>query len=365
MAIRTVSVKLGERSYPINMGRTIDTVLQAPGKGTAALVVSDTNVAPRYLDGCRARLTELGYLVESTVIPAGEQSKCLEQADRLYTAAVAAGLDRHSTIVALGGGVVGDLAGFVAGTFLRGVRFVQAPTTLLAMVDSSVGGKTGINLAQGKNLVGVFCQPVEVAMALDTLTTLSDREYRSGLAEVIKYGIIWDATFFDLLERETPRLLARDSGLLMDVVARSCEIKAEIVGIDERELGVRAVLNFGHTLGHAVENAVGYGTLLHGEAVAIGMVFAARLSTLLRGLPEAECDRIVALIQRVGLPVAAAGAVAEQLAWPTVRHAMATDKKAQGRVPRFVLAERLGAVVFNCEVDEECLATVYGTANGG
>lgn len=358
MTIRTLNVNLGERGYTIRMGRSLADALTVPGDGVTALVISDSHVAPLYLDACRARLTELGYRVYAATVPAGEGSKSLACAGDLYGAAVEAGLDRGSVVVALGGGVVGDLAGFVAGTFLRGIRFIQAPTSLLAMVDSSVGGKTGINLPRGKNLVGVFHQPVEVAMAMDALATLPDREYRSGLAEVIKYGVIWDATFFERLERETARLTARDAALLEEIVERSCAIKAEVVGLDERESGVRAILNFGHTFGHAVENAAGYGRLLHGEAVAIGMAYAARLSAAARGLPADEAERIVALLAAVGLPTRPSD-VAGLSDWGALRATMSTDKKSRGRTPRFVLAERLGAVVFNCEVDETVLAHVY------
>jgi 3-dehydroquinate synthase len=274
--------------------------------------------------------------------------------EELYAKALSVGFDRRSVIVALGGGVVGDLAGFVAGTLLRGVRFIQVPTTLLAMVDSSVGGKTGVNLPQGKNLVGVFHQPVEVVADLDTLKTLPEREYLSGLAEVIKYGVIRDAAFFERLEARLDRLRARDADELEEVVARCCEIKAAVVSSDERETGERAILNFGHTLAHALENVGGYSRWLHGEAVAIGMAFAARLSEQQAGLPAADRQRIEAMLAALRLPVRV-----DQMAWEAVRHAMQLDKKVWRRLPRFALAERLGHAVFGREVPEEILIQTF------
>lgn len=353
-----VHVKLDRRGYDIHIGRGLEAVLESTGTETPALLVSDTHVDPLYGDMCADVLAARGFRVTRAVVPAGEASKSLDCAKMLYDHALMAGLDRKSVIIALGGGVVGDLAGFVAGTFLRGVQFLQVPTSLLAMVDSSVGGKTGLNLAQGKNLVGVFYQPIEVAIDLDTLKTLPDREYRSGLAEVVKYGVIWDATLFRRLEEQVDALLARDADVLEAVVKRCCEIKADVVALDERESGVRAILNYGHTLGHAIENVSGYGELLHGEAVALGMAYAGVLSCRAEGFARADCDRVTQLLAALGLPVDCR-ALAGEVTWTALRKAMAADKKANRAIPTFVLAQRIGAVVFNCEVPEDTLETVF------
>lgn len=354
----TIDVKLGERSYPIHIGRALSLAsFLESAPATRILMISDSNVDPLHGNACQKKLESRGGDVIRTVIPAGEATKSLKWVETLYSKAAEAGLDRSGVIVALGGGMTGDLAGFVAATYLRGVRFVQVPTSLLAMVDSSVGGKTGINLEQGKNLVGAFYQPVEVDADLDLLATLPEREYRSGLAEIVKYGVIWDASFFHLLEKHADALLARDPVWLEKVVARCCEIKAEVVAMDEREMGPRAILNFGHTLGHAIEKVDGYGRWLHGEAVAMGMHYAARLSTAVCGFPEEEANRVVGLMERLGLPVRAASGAA--LDWPALRDAMMSDKKTLRKRPRFVLAKRLGSVTIGCEVDETVLGEVW------
>jgi 3-dehydroquinate synthase len=350
---RTVRVDLGDRGYDIVVGRGV-----APGArlkelgARTALIVTDTHVDPLYGAACESHLRGLGIEAKRAVVEAGEETKDLRHAETLYRAALEAGLDRSSAVVALGGGVVGDLAGFVAATFLRGIAFSQAPTTLLAMVDSSVGGKTGVNLPEGKNLVGAFYQPCEVLADVTTLATLPEREYLSGLAEVVKYGVIWDAVLFERLEREADALRAREPVVVEEVVARCCEIKAEVVRLDEKETGVRAILNFGHTFGHALESACGYGSLLHGEAVSIGMVFAARLSQRSRGFGAGEAERLIALLERLGLPVRPGRAAPS---WETLRRGMGTDKKARGRMPRFVLVDRIGAVVFGCEISESAM----------
>ena len=352
---RTVRVELGERGYDILIGQGVPVGGALAGaSGVAALIVSDSNVAPLYGEWCAARLHDQGVASTLVEVPAGEASKGLSCVQTLYDKALAAGLDRAAVLVALGGGMVGDLTGFVAATYLRGIRLVQVPTTLLAMVDSSVGGKTAVNLPQGKNLVGAFHQPIEVAADLSVLATLPDREYRSGLAEMVKYGVIWDAPLFERIEREVESLLARDPACLEDVVARCCEIKADVVALDERDAGVRAILNFGHTLGHAVETVSGYGTWLHGEAVAIGMAYAARLSVTEKGLSGAECDRLIGLLERIGLPVRPGA-----LSWEQVSSAMAADKKARAREPLFVLADRIGSVVFGHAVEASVLASAF------
>lgn len=356
---KIVQVKLGERTYPIWIGHEsapLPDGLGAPG--SRVLVVSDTNVDPLYGAVWQARLEQAGFVVSRAVVPAGEKSKDLDTAASLYRQALAAGLDRGATIMALGGGVVGDLAGFVAATFLRGIRLVQAPTSLLAMVDSSVGGKTGINLPEGKNLVGAFHQPVAVVADLAALKTLPKREYRSGLAEVVKYGVIWDAVLFHTLETHLAELQTSDPELLEMVVARCCAIKADVVALDERERGPRAVLNFGHTLAHAIEMTAGYGTWLHGEAVAMGMVYAARLSARVRGLPESDAGRVSRLLEQLGLPIRLTDGD-----WPVLRAAMIADKKSVRQTPRFVLVKKLGEAEIGCDVPDPMLEETWNVVS--
>ncbi|HAU38059.1 MAG TPA: 3-dehydroquinate synthase, partial [Phycisphaerales bacterium] len=263
----------------------------------------------------------------------------LARAGELYDRALEARMDRHGVIVALGGGVVGDLAGFVAATYLRGVRLLQVPTSLLAMVDSSVGGKTAVNLPRGKNLAGVFHQPEAVAVDLDTLLTLPAREYVSGLAEVVKYAVIRDRGFLEELERGTVALVARDAGVLQAVVARCCRIKAAVVGKDERESGLRAILNYGHTLGHAIETVGGYGALLHGEAVALGMTAANHIAVSRGMLDAAAAGRVRAALERLGLPTRHDALDADEI-WRIMQH----DKKNVGGKVRMILARALGRV---------------------
>jgi len=355
---QTVHVKLGDRGYDIHIGRGFEEVLAAEGRGATALLVSDSNVDPLYGERCAEVLQARGFRVARAVVPAGEASKSLADAQRLYDHALSAHLDRSSVVVALGGGVVGDLAGFVAGTYLRGVKLQQVPTSLLAMVDSSVGGKTGVNLPQGKNLVGVFYQPIEVAVDLSTLATLPNREYFSGMAEIVKYGVIWDATLFRMLEEQVQALRDRDPGVLEAVVARCCEIKAEVVAMDERESGVRAILNYGHTLGHAIENVAGYGEWLHGEAIAIGMAYAGEVSCQCRDFARSDHERVVQLLAALELPVCRS-ALPGATTWSALRQAMTADKKARETVPTFVLADQLGSVVFNCGVPEAVLQATF------
>lgn len=353
-----VEVPLGDRTYSIRIGSGI---LDDLGAATAAvvtgrrcLVVTDETVQPLYGAQVEASLSSAGFQVTTVAVPAGEDSKKATVLAKLWETAAEAEMDRRSVVVALGGGVVGDLAGFLAASFLRGVDFVQVPTTLLAMVDSSVGGKTGINLPQGKNLVGAFLQPKLVYADLATLQTLAPREVRAGLAEVIKYGVIRDAELFGLLESRTAEILALDEDLLRHIVRRSCEIKADVVAADEREGGLRAILNFGHTIGHAVEQANGYGVVLHGEAIAIGMVFAGWLSCELGDFPEADAERLRALCVAADLPV-----VAPNLGMDQLRSAIAKDKKAVDAVPRFVLADALGSVRFGVDVPSALLDTIW------
>jgi 3-dehydroquinate synthase len=299
-------------------------------------------------------------MVMSIIIPDGEQYKNLDWANAIYTALLTNGFDRRSLIVALGGGVIGDLAGFAAATYMRGIPFVQVPTTLLAMVDSSVGGKTGVNHPMGKNMIGAFHQPRKVLMDLDVLRTLPKAEFLSGMAEVIKYGVIWDSAFFDYLDSNRDRVLGLDADALTHIVRRSCEIKAEVVGRDEREGGLRAILNFGHTVGHAIEKAENY-TMRHGEAVAIGMVYASRLAHL-TGLCDASVpERVEKLIASYGLPTSLRTLSRK----PTVQELMDTmqiDKKAEGGKVKFVLPKRIGEVAVTKEWDEGVLKTLLGAA---
>jgi 3-dehydroquinate synthase len=357
--MRTVKVPLGNRSYNIVIGRGLLNSLGAACKklnlGARSAIISDSNVARRFGKVAQQSLARAGFDALLIVVPAGETAKSLKTVQACYNRLAQHRLERKSFIVALGGGVVGDLAGFVAATYLRGIPFVQVPTTLLAQVDSSVGGKVGVNLKAGKNLVGAFHQPRLVLCDFDTLRTLPVREYRSGLAEVIKYGIIYDAALFKKLERDLPKLLKRDPKTLADAVARCCEIKAEVVGQDETDDGLRAILNFGHTIGHALEAISGYGTYLHGEAIAIGQVAAAELSARLTGLPAADVTRIRNLFRRAGLPVAVklnAPRRAQLLA------AMKLDKKVSGGEIKFVLAKKIGKVEYGRNVP---LSLIKGT----
>lgn len=357
--VRNVTVPLGSRSYPIKIGPGLLAKLGAECarllSGRRCVVITDTNVGPKYAAAAAGSLAEAGLEATLVTVKAGERAKNLEVAQACYDQLAAARLERKSFVVALGGGVVGDLAGFVAATYLRGIPFVQLPTTLLAQVDSSVGGKVGVNLEAGKNLVGAFHQPQFVLCDLATLETLPEREYRAGLAEVIKYGIIYDARFFRDLERCLDALLKRDTATLGRVVARCCQIKAEVVGQDETESGLRAILNFGHTVGHGLEAISGYGRYLHGEAIAIGQVIAGKISTRLASLPEAEARRIEEIFARAGLPTRVELGRRERR---RLLEAMRLDKKVSGGEIKFVLASRIGEVRFGQGVPSEVLDAV-------
>lgn len=358
--MQTVRIALGARSYPVHIGRGLlgraDLVAAAIPQRRVA-IVTDAIVAPLHLERLAAPLEAAGIACVRIVVPGGEDHKDWATLDRVIGELLAHRCDRRTAVVALGGGVVGDLAGFAAATYQRGVPYVQVPTTLLAQVDSSVGGKTAINHARGKNMVGAFYQPQLVLADMDTLATLPERELRAGLAEVIKHGAIRDAAFFDWLEANVARLLARDPEALAHAVRRSVEIKAEVVARDEREAGERALLNFGHTFGHAIETGLGYGTWLHGEAVAAGMAMAAALSTRLGMLDGASAERLRRLLERAGLPVAAPPLAADR--WLEL---MAVDKKADGGRIRFILLERLGSAVIRGDVPAEPLRATLETA---
>jgi 3-dehydroquinate synthase len=351
--VRTVKVPLADRSYPIRIGTGLLADLgdhcARLSLGGRCVVISDHNVARRYLRPALSSLKEAGFNPIQLSQTAGEQAKTLENVQSCYDYLARHRLERGSFVVALGGGVVGDLAGFVAATYLRGIDFIQVPTTLLAAVDSSVGGKVGVNLEAGKNLVGAFFQPKLVLCDLDVLRTLPAREFRAGLAEVIKYGIIYDPKLFLRLEREVPKLCAHDPSTLSSVIARCCQIKAEVVGKDEREAGVRTILNFGHTIGHGLEAISDYGKYLHGEAISIGQVAAAKISEQHTGLPARDCARIISLFKLAGLPTHA------KLTVPQTKQlfaAMQHDKKVSGGEIQFVLAKRIGQVISGQNVEE-------------
>jgi 3-dehydroquinate synthase len=334
-----VRIDLGERSYPILIGSGL---LDAPATwqgaaAGAALIVSNTTVAPLYADRLRAALAGRYRAVHCVQLPDGEEHKNWQTLNLVFDALLENGCDRKTVVYALGGGVVGDMAGFAAACYMRGVPFVQVPTTLLAQVDSSVGGKTAINHPLGKNMVGAFYQPELVVCDLDTLATLPARELAAGLAEVIKYGPIADMAFLAWIEANLDRLLARDPAALAHAVQRSCEIKAWVVGQDERESGLRAILNFGHTFGHAIEAGLGYGQWLHGEGVGCGMVMAMHLSHGLGLVDAAFVERVTRLIGRAGLPV-----VGPRLGADRYLELMRVDKKAEGGEIRFVVIEGPG-----------------------
>ncbi|HEY8606940.1 MAG TPA: 3-dehydroquinate synthase [Noviherbaspirillum sp.] len=338
----TLQVDLGERSYPITIGQSLlsDPGLIARHVGQRAAIVTNTTVAPLYLDTLTRVLAGAGKQVTSIVLPDGEEEKNWASLMRVFDVLLAEKCDRKTTLVALGGGVIGDLTGFAAATYMRGVPFVQVPTTLLAQVDSSVGGKTGINHPLGKNMIGAFYQPQAVIADTATLDTLPPRELSAGLAEVIKHGAIIDAAFFNWIEENMGRLVARDADALAYAIRRSCEIKADVVRQDEREGGLRAILNFGHTFGHAIEAGLGYGQWLHGEAVGCGMVMAADLSERLGFIDAAATRRIRAVVEAAGLPVTAPDLGAER--WLEL---MEVDKKNEGGQIKFILLRPLGSPV--------------------
>ncbi len=339
---RSVRVRLAERSYAIELGvgslGGLGEAVRARLGATRALILSVPPVGRRYGAAVTRSLRAAGFRVKRFEVPDGERSKNLRQAERLYGEMLEAGADRGSSVViALGGGVVGDLGGFVAATLFRGLPVVQVPTSLLSMVDSSVGGKTGVNVAQGKNLVGAFHQPSLVWIDAATLRTLPPRQLRSGMAEVVKHAAIWDARLFSRLERQLEPLLALDPDVLVPILERNCRIKASVVSRDEREGGFRMLLNYGHTLGHAVESLKGYRGVLHGEAVSMGMVYAAALSERLGKAPEGTRERLEALLRRVGLPTKLPSF--ERRAY---LRALSVDKKKRDSRIRFVALRGIG-----------------------
>jgi 3-dehydroquinate synthase len=360
--VRVVKVPLGNRSYEIQIGSgqlaRLGSECHRLKLGKRCAIISDRHVAAHYADAASNSLFRAGFEPFLITVPAGEKAKSLKTVEHCYDALARKRLERKSFIVALGGGVVGDLGGFVAATYLRGIPFVQIPTTLLAQVDSSVGGKVGVNLPAGKNLVGAFYQPRLVLCDLDTFKSLPDREYRSGLAEVIKYGIVYDAALFRRLERRLPALLRRNTSELGPVIARCCQIKAEIVGLDETESSVRALLNFGHTIGHGLEAISHYGKFLHGEAISIGQVAAAILSSHLTGLGWKEVQRIESLFRQAGLPTELD---LDDSSRTRLLRAMELDKKVTAGEIKFVLARRVGRAEFGHSVPAPLLSRVLAS----
>ncbi|MBC7489190.1 MAG: 3-dehydroquinate synthase [Glaciimonas sp.] len=355
----SLRVELGERSYPIEIGQALlgdHELLARLIQGKQVAIVTNTIVAPLYLDRLRATLMAAGKKVIEIILPDGEEKKAWPSLMIIFDRLLAEKCDRKTTLLALGGGVIGDLTGYAASAYMRGVPFIQIPTTLLAQVDSSVGGKTGINHPLGKNMIGAFYQPQAVIADILTLQTLPERELSAGLAEVIKYGAVIDTAFFSWLEANVGKLRARDSTALAYAIQRSCKIKADVVRQDEREEGLRAILNFGHTFGHAIESGLGYGVWLHGEAVGCGMIMAADLSHRLGYIDARTRERVSALIQAAGLPT-----VAPDLGAARWLELMQIDKKNEGGQIKFILMKQLGAALITTTSEEALSATITAT----
>lgn len=359
--MKNVQVELGDRSYPIYVGQGLlqesELLLPFLGKGRAVVVTNET-VAPLYGEQVQRLLGE--RYADQIVLPDGEEHKHLDTISLIYDRLMAGKFDRNTTLVALGGGVVGDITGFAAATYQRGVQFVQIPTTLLAQVDSSVGGKTGVNHPQGKNMIGAFYQPRCVLIDTDVLQTLPQREVLAGLAEVVKYGLIVDSDFFHWLEKNCESVLALVTEELTEVITRCCEIKADVVAKDEREGGVRALLNLGHTFGHAIETAAGYGKLLHGETVAMGMVMAADLSCRQGWIDSATAAHIRKVLEQdFGMPVVPPADISEE----QFLDLMASDKKAEQGKIRFILLHAIGQAVVTADVEKAHLSSTLNAGN--
>ncbi len=346
--MQTLTVDLGDRSYPIHIGPGLveraDLIVPHLAQKRVA-IVTNTTVGPLYLERLTRTLTDAGVEVTPIVLPDGEAYKDWQTLNLIFDALLKSRAERKTTLIALGGGVIGDMTGFAAACYQRGVPFIQVPTTLLSQVDSSVGGKTGINHPLGKNMIGAFYQPRLVLADTDTLKTLPARELSAGLAEVVKYGLIWDADFLDWLEAGMDRLRALDPESISRAIYRSCEIKAQVVAQDEREGGIRAILNLGHTFGHAIETGMGYGNWLHGEAVAAGMVMAADASRRKGWLSDAEVERTRAIIRAAGLPD-----TAPDLGVERYLEYMGHDKKVEAGKIRFVLLKKIGEAVITADL---------------
>ncbi len=361
--MQTLTVGLGERSYPIHIGSGLldqAELLQAHVPRKRVAIVSNTTVAPLYLEKLQHTLRAIGVGSVAIILPDGEAYKNSGTLNTIYDALLKNRCERSTPLIALGGGVIGDMTGYAAATYLRGVPLIQIPTTLLAQVDSSVGGKTGINHPLGKNMIGAFYQPQLVLADTDTLDTLPDNELSAGIAEVIKYGLIRDLPFLEWLERNMDKLLARDSIALQYAIASSCQNKADVVAADERESGERALLNLGHTFGHAIESGMGYGNWLHGEGVAAGTIMAADLSQRLGWISPQDVARIRKLFERAGLPVAAPDLGADKYL-----ELMGLDKKVEGGKMRFVLLKQIGHAVVDGEVPPALLRQTFEACCGG
>ena len=336
---KILNVELADKSYPIYIGSDLlssKSLLSDHIQGKQVMVVTNTTIAPLYLEKLKDALSD--FNVESVVLPDGEKFKTLETLNKVFDALLKAKFDRSSTLVALGGGVVGDIAGFAAASYQRGVNFIQVPTSLLSQVDSSVGGKTGVNHELGKNMIGAFYQPKAVIIDVDTLDTLSDQEYSAGMAEVIKYGLLGNADFFSMLETNIESIMARNKDLIIEIIFNSCKDKASIVALDEFERGKRALLNLGHTFGHGIENAFGYGNYLHGEAVSIGMVMATKLSMDEGYLSNEDAIRVESILSKADLPIS----IKKSIGSETLIEAMSLDKKSIDGKIRLVLLKALG-----------------------
>mmetsp|Transcript_14742 Transcript_14742/g.30326 ORF Transcript_14742/g.30326 Transcript_14742/m.30326 type:complete len:408 (+) Transcript_14742:312-1535(+) len=355
-----VKVPLSDgRDYPIYIGAdllsTQASTLPSHVHGKNVLVITNDKIGPLYLDRVVSIFEAAGKTVDTVVLPDGEQFKDLPTLNMIYDKALEKGLDRKSTFVALGGGVIGDMVGFAAASYQRGVNFIQIPTSVMAMVDSSVGGKTGVNHALGKNMIGAFHQPQCVFIDTNTLNTLPDRELKSGISEIIKYGLIRDAPFFEWQESNIPSLLSRDPEVFAEAIKRSCENKAEVVAADEKEAGVRATLNLGHTFGHAVENGSGYGTWLHGEAVAIGTAMAAQMSARMGWIDEALLKRVYDILELADLPLELP--VDSPMTAEKFHSLMSVDKKVANGVLRLILLKgELGNCVFTSDYDAQAMS---------
>ncbi|MBT8609135.1 3-dehydroquinate synthase [Polynucleobacter paneuropaeus] len=357
--MKTLKVDLGQRSYPIFIGSDLidrPELFEACSKASSIYIVTNTTVAPLYAERLSKTLASFGKSVRTIALPDGESFKDWKNLQTIFDELLKHGADRQTVLIALGGGVIGDMTGFAAASFMRGIRFIQVPTTLLSQVDSSVGGKTGINHPLGKNMIGAFHQPIAVIADLSTLKTLPPRELSAGLAEVIKHGAIADANFLNWIEANTSALLACDIEAMSHAVLRSCEIKSAVVSADEREGGVRATLNFGHTFGHAIEAGMGYGEWLHGEAVGCGMVMGAKLSCLLKKITQADADRLTRIIHSMHLPTTAPNFGAERYI-----ELMQVDKKAEGGQIRYVLLEQIGKAYIATAPHEAVVQTLLAT----
>ncbi|WP_353427573.1 3-dehydroquinate synthase [Polynucleobacter sp. MWH-UH19D] len=357
--MKTLEVDLGNRSYPIYIGADLidrPELFKACEKSSSIYIVTNTTVAPFYAERLTKTLGTFGKTIRTIVLPDGESYKDWKNLQLIFDDLLKFGADRQTMLVALGGGVIGDMTGFAAASFMRGVRFIQVPTTLLAQVDSSVGGKTGINHPLGKNMIGAFHQPVAVIADLNTLKTLPARELSAGLAEVVKHGAIADAQFLDWIEANAKPLLACDTDAMSHAVLRSCEIKSAVVSADEREGGIRATLNFGHTFGHAIEAGMGYGEWLHGEAVGCGMVLGADLSCRLNYITRAEADRLKKIIQSMNLPIAP-----PKFGGKRYLELMQVDKKTESGQIRYIVLEKIGKAQIQGVPDTQVLETLKAT----